>query len=164
VTVRMLGSTVVGDIDHVAGDRIAVRTKRIGTRYISSWLLIAEPGSPTQNDDATRIFNARQQPPLLPLEDVRGCSHAGRCRWCGATDDTTIIAYDLGGGVVCETTCGPCIANVRPSEPDNPADAAYLQLAIDDHCKHLGITRDEMRHLIETRDDDTQTDHWLAGN
>lgn len=164
MTVRMIGTTVAGDIDHVAGDRVAVRTRNIGTRYISSWLLVAVPGSTGQNDDATRIFNARQQNPTDPLEDVRGCPHAACCRWCGATDETTVIAYDLGGGVVCETTCGACIANVRPSEPDNPADAAYLQIAIAEHCRHIGISREDMHRLIDDRIDDTATDHWLAGN
>jgi hypothetical protein len=88
---------------------------------------------------------------MIDLDRTDACEHAARCAGCGASDGLTVQTATTPVGVICLTLCPSCTdAGKLPRL--GMAEAVNMSC---EHCRHLGITADEMAAAMD------QTDHTV---
>jgi len=78
----------------------------------------------------------------IDLDDMSRCPVDEVCAACGAREDLAVSTLDTSLGVICQTVCDGCAADLKLLL--SPAAAAGLVLG---HCAHLGIDVDQMAEI-----------------
>lgn len=85
---------------------------------------------------------------MIDLDSVEACELAARCAGCAANDGLAVQTATTPVGVVCLTLCPSC-TDAGKLPRFGMAEGVKMSL---EHCRHLGITADQMDAAMEQSD------------
>jgi hypothetical protein len=85
---------------------------------------------------------------VINLDETGNCDRATGCVVCAATADLDVQTAETPLGVICLTLCPPC-TDAGKLPRFGMAEAVRMAL---DHCRHLGITADQMEAAMNPTD------------